>query len=279
MTTAAKDALERYRLGEPLGQGGQGRTYAATDARTGRQVAVKVIRLGGDGGWKPFDLFERECEVLRSLSHPGIPRYLDTFADEDAGKYYLVMELVSGRSLKQLLDERQLHSEAQLWNILHQTLEILEYLHGRRPPVIHRDIKPANLIRRTEGSLALVDFGGVRVALREEGGSTVVGTFGYMAPEQLHGLAMAATDIYALGMTIASLATGLEPEQIPRRGLRLNLDPLFPEGARQLVQLLGQMTEPDPEDRLGSAAAVLQRVQQIGEARPRSGHQIGRAHV
>jgi serine/threonine protein kinase len=103
-----------------------------------------------------------------------------------------------------------------------------------------------------------VDFGGVRDTFRAEGGSTVVGTFGYMAPEQLYGMALPATDLFALGMTIASLATGLEPEQIPRHGLRLDLEPLFPSGSGRLIELLQGMTEPDPERRFRDTTKVLE---------------------
>jgi serine/threonine protein kinase len=246
--------VKRYRLRQPLGRGGQGRTYRAEDTETGETVAVKVIELRGADSWKPFDLFERECKTLRSLDHSGIPRFLDTFAEEELGKYYLVMELVEGRSLGELLADGRLLSEAQLWNTLHQALEILAYLHDRHPPVIHRDIKPANLIRRPDARLALVDFGGVRVALREEGGSTVVGTFGYLAPEQLHGEATPATDIYGLGATLATLATGTEADKLPRKGLKVDLESAMPPSA--LRDLLSRMLEPDPGDRLASVAAV-----------------------
>lgn len=246
---------ERYELGEPLGQGGQGRTYRARDRETDRPVAVKVIQLGSaSGGWKSFDLFERECQVLRSLEHPAIPRYLDTFAIEEEGRYFLVMELVEGESLRALLLERQTLSEGQLWNLLHQALEILDYLHGRRPPVIHRDLKPANLIRRPDGRLALVDFGGVRVALQPEGGSTMIGTFGYMAPEQLHGEATPATDLYALGATLAALASGTEADKLPRQGLKVDLAAVLPDSL--LRALLSRLLEPDPTNRPASVAAV-----------------------
>jgi serine/threonine protein kinase len=257
MASGAQKA-DRYRLLQPLGRGGQGHTYRAEDQETGRVVAVKVVELRGAGSWKPFDLFERECKTLEALDNPGIPKYLDRFAEEDEGKYYLVMELVEGRSLRELLDDGQLHSEAQLWNLLHQALEILRYLHDLRPPVIHRDIKPANLIRRPDGRLALVDFGGVRVALREEGGSTVVGTFGYMAPEQLHGEATPATDIYGLGATLATLATGTEADKLPRKGLKVDLRHVMPSSA--LRDLLSRMLEPDPEQRLPDVASVQEAI-------------------
>jgi len=264
MTAQAKH--KRYELGAPLGHGGQGHTYRALDRETGQTVAVKVITLRGAESWKPFDLFERECKTLHALSHPGIPRYLDTYAEEDQGRYYLVMELVEGRSLRDRLAEGELLSEPQLWNILHQALEILGYLHGRRPPVIHRDLKPANLIQRPDGRLALVDFGGVRVALREEGGSTVVGTFGFMAPEQLHGEATPATDIYGLGATLATLATGVEADKLPRQGLKIDLAPVM--ATSRLRELVDRMLEPDPGQRLRSVDAVRAALSEVVVAPP-----------
>ena len=249
-----KDKQERYQLGEPIGHGGQGHTFRATDLVTGQVVAVKRLRLKGAESWKPFDLFERECEVLSTLDHPGIPDYLDNFADEEAGEFFLVMELVEGRTLDEMAHGGAHMEQAQLWNMLHQALEILGYLHGLNPPVIHRDVKPKNLILSPDNRLYLVDFGGVRVALREDGGSTMVGTFGFMAPEQLHGEATPATDIFGLGATLATLATGVEADRLPRKGLKIDLEEVMRDTPlRALLQL---MLEPDPADRPAGCAAV-----------------------
>jgi serine/threonine protein kinase len=247
-------SLADYELLESLGSGGQGRTFRGRQRAGGRAVAIKVLQLKGAEGWKPFDLFERECAVLKSLDHPSIPRFVASFADERAGKFYLVMDLVDGTTLQQVLRQRETQSEAQLWSIFHQALDILDYLHGRSPPVIHRDVKPANLIRRPDQRLALVDFGGVRLALRPDGGSTVIGTFGYMAPEQLHGEATAATDIFALAATIAALATGIEADKLPRRGLQVDLASVLSPG--KLQEVLSRMLAPDPAARLPNVRAV-----------------------
>jgi serine/threonine protein kinase len=246
-------SVNRYRRLESLGRGGQGHTFVAIDSDTGQRVALKEISLK-QSDWKTFDLFERECQVLRALDHSGIPRYLDAFAVEDEGRYVLVMELVEGSSLQQQLDEHHLFSEGELFLVLHQTLDILEYLHGLHPAVIHRDVKPANLVRRPDNRLALVDFGGVRRALAPEGGSTVIGTFGYMAPEQLHGEANPATDIYGLGATLAALACGKGADKLPRRGLAIDLELALPSGP--LRTLLSAMLCPEPQGRLSSVAAV-----------------------
>jgi serine/threonine protein kinase len=245
---------DRYRLGPQLGAGGQGRTFVAKDTGDGdRIVVVKQLRLGEGSSWKRFDLFEREVRVLRALDHHGIPAYLDNFESDPPGSFYLVMERAPGRTLAEI----GRFDEAALRSITVRALGILAYLHNFEPPVIHRDIKPANLLRTDDGRVSLVDFGGVRDALRVSGGSTVVGTFGYMAPEQLHGAATPATDIFGLGATIVALAGGVEPEDVPRRGLRMDLRKHLPRMSSAFVNMLENMTEPDPADRPQSARQAL----------------------
>lgn len=255
MTTPT--GLQRYQIMEALGAGSQGQTFRAVDRVTGQSVAIKVLQLKNLGGdWKPFDLFERECQVLRDLQHPAIPRYLDQFASDTTGEFFLVMELVDGEPLSRRFGRAGM-TEPELRALLLQALDILEYLHARHPPVVHRDIKPSNLIarpQRPDSPLALIDFGGVRLALQPDGGSTMIGTFGYMAPEQLHGEATPATDIYALGATLAALAAGTPAERLPRRGLTIDLAAVLPPSP--LRDVLAQMLAPEPAQRLPDAAAV-----------------------
>src|SRR5262249_48534800 len=220
-----------------------------------KRVAVKQLRLGGESGWKRFDLFERELRTLKALDHDGIPRFIAYF-EEPPGTHYIVMEKAPGATLHAIAKKVRFTDE-ELADVLGRTLELLAYLHGRRPPVIHRDVKPANLLRDADGKISLVDFGGVLEAIREEGGSTVVGTFGYMAPEQLHGAAGPATDLYGLGATIVALAGRIEPEKVPRKGLRMDLDRHLPGMAKPLLQLLKRMTDPDPEGRPEGAEQAL----------------------
>jgi serine/threonine protein kinase len=257
----ATTGLQRYSIMAPLGAGSQGHTYRAIDRDTGDEVAIKVLSLGGAREWKPFELFEREVEVLAGLRHPGIPRYRDSFASEASGDYFLVMDLVEGRTLAAELAkpdpfDRATSStgfdEARLRHVAAGILDILAYLHSRTPPIIHRDIKPANVIVDGSDRVHLVDFGGVRVAARPDGGSTMIGTLGYMAPEQLHGDASPAVDLYALGATLVALATGRPPDELPHVGLTLDLDPL--ELPASLRPLLGRLLEPDPRARLRTVA-------------------------
>jgi serine/threonine protein kinase len=251
----------RYRLGGKLGKGSQGEIFLARDEKSKEEVVVK--RLTPKGTWKSFELFEREAKVLSQLRHPGVPRHLATI-EEPPGTFNLVMQRAPGENLRDLAARRRL-SELELRDVLVRCLEILDYLHTRVPAVVHRDIKPSNIVRAPSGSCSLVDFGGVLDAARERGGSTIVGTFGYMAPEQLHGQATPATDIYALGATIVALAGGIEPEDVPRKGLRMDLDKHLPQLDAGFRAALTAMTDPEPDKRPQRAREV---VALLAKARP-----------
>ncbi len=259
--------LSRYQIMEQLGRGSQGQTFRAIDRVDNREVAIKVLRLGDIAEWKAYDLFERECAVLEELHFPGIPRYYDRFAHEDRGEFFLVMELISGTPLSERLGEGKSCTKQELEDILWRALDILGYLHARKPPLIHRDIKPSNLIRRPDDSLVLIDFGGVRAKLEPDGGSTMIGTFGYMAPEQLHGDATPATDLYALGATIAALAAGREADKLPRNRLAIDLPKLLSD--TPLRKILSGMLQPDPSLRFHSVAQVRSAWVQARGARPK----------
>jgi serine/threonine protein kinase len=262
----------RWRLGPALGKGAQAETFIARDekpAAGARATEVVVKRLTPRGTWKAFDLLEREAKVLGQLRHPAVPR-LHGLVEEPPGTFNIVMDRMPGENLRDLAARRRL-SAIELRDILVRLLEVLDYLHGRAPPVVHRDIKPSNIVRAPDGTIGLVDFGGVLDAARDRGGSTVVGTFGYMAPEQLHGQATAATDIYALGATIVALAGGIEPEDVPRKGLRMDLARHLPSLDPGLRAALEAMTDPEPDkrpQRSRDVIALLARGKPKGEAEP-----------
>lgn len=252
-TVGETESARRYQIMEPLGQGGQGSTFRGVDRDTGASVAIKVFTLKGAKSWKAFDRFEREMDTLAKLSHPGIPKYIDRYAYEASGDYFLVMDLVEGVPLSKHVEEPGLPTK-KVRAVLDQSLDVLAYLHGQRPALIHRDIKPANVLLRPDGTIALVDFGGVRQRAGTTEATTTVGTFGYMAPEQLHGEATPASDVYALGATVLALLTRKNPEDLPHRGLRFDFTAL--KLPAPFDRLLPMMLEPDPEERLPDVKSV-----------------------
>lgn len=251
----------RYTVVGTLGDGAQATTLEAEDgSAAGRRVAIKRFNVRGAESWKDVELAEREAHVLARLDDPGLPRYVEHF--EENGALYLVMEKIEGESVAARLKERGAMSEAETRTMLHELAAALEYLHERDVPIVHRDIKPTNVIRRRDGSFVLIDFGAVRDKLRPEGGSTVVGTFGYMAPEQFQGRALPASDVYAAGVTALAALTGKQPEDLPHRGLRIDvraaLRDVRPVVSEGFVRALDAMVEPDPDARPARITPLLE---------------------
>jgi ankyrin repeat protein len=255
---------ERYRITEILGQGGVGITYKAEDLKSGQQVALKALSLRRMGDWKVLELFEREARILAQLDHPAIPRYLDYFqvdTPEDRG-YYIAQQLAEGKSLAELVEIGWRTNESGVRRIATQILEILIYLHDLKPPVVHRDIKPQNLIWGKDGKISLVDFGAVQDTYRSTlaKGSTIVGTYAYMAPEQFRGQAVPATDLYGLGTTLLFLLTHRSPSDLPQERLKISFRSRI-QVSEGFADWLEKMLEPDVEDRFSSAKEALDALQ------------------
>lgn len=251
---------QRYRLLDILGQGAIGITYAAEDLQTGEQVALKAVSLRRMDDFKVLELFEREVRILAQLNHPSIPCYLDHFQVYKRRDrfFYLAQQLAEGKSLSALVEKGWRPDEKEVKHIAIQILEILIYLQQLTPPVIHRDIKPQNIIRHHDGKVFLVDFGAVQDVYHNTltGGCTVVGTYGYMAPEQFRGQAVLATDLYALGATLIYLLTQTAPADLPHRKLKIDFRPLV-QVSKQFADCLERTIEPVPEDRFVSAEEAL----------------------
>jgi hypothetical protein len=253
----------RYRLDERLGGSGLTRTWSAFDTTTDQPVILKELTFEHLDSWKAYELFERETEILQRLKHPHIPKYLASFQIPAQGSFkaYLVTEKVPGQSLAQWLKQGERPDIPQIKAWAEQLLEILIYLHGRVPPVIHRDMKPSNIMRDPEGKLWLIDFGAVQDILRPEGSSTVVGTFGYMAPEQFSGRTTPQSDLYSLGATLVHLLAGRPPSDLPQRELRLDYHAYVPTDP-ELIQWIDQLLAPMPEQRFASAHAALRALKE-----------------
>ena len=251
---------QHYQILSILGQGEIGVTYLAQELESDLKVAIKAICLQQLTDWKQMELFEREAQVLKTLNHPQIPRYIDYFTlDTDTNKtFYLVQEYVQGKSLSTLVEVGWRNSEKELKKIAEQILNILIYLHQLTPPIIHRDIKPENLILDENEEIYLVDFGAVQntyyTTLMK--GSTVVGTYGYMAPEQFQGSSMPQSDLYGLGATLLYLLTHCPPDDLPEDNLKIDVAACT-QVSKSLVAWLEKLLEPDFNDRFSSAKEAL----------------------
>lgn len=261
----------RYTILHKIGHGGSSITYAATDKETNELVAIKALTLTGLEDWKKIELFEREAKILQQLDYPAIPKYIDYFQVEtdDNVYFYIVQQLAPGQSLAELVDKGWIPDEQTVKNIAEQVLEILVYLQQLTPPVIHRDIKPQNIIYQPDtGKLFLVDFGAVRDTYHHTVmGSTVVGTYGYMAPEQFRGGAVLSTDLYGLGCTLLFLLTGKPPVDLPQKKLKINFRKAV-KIDRNFANWLNKLIEPNTKLRFPTAEAallVLQAKQSLSE--------------
>lgn len=265
---------DRYRIINILGEGNSGITYAAEDmTQPSLIVAIKVISVKQTQDWKVLALFEREAKVLEKLDRQGIPRYLNYFHIDTQSdrRFYIVQELAKGQSLAAWVEQGWRSDEITLKQIARQILAILVYLQRLDPPIVHRDIKPQNIIRHEDGSLYLVDFGAVRDTYYSTfmRGSTIVGTYGYMAPEQFLGQALPATDLYGLGATLLFLLTHRSPAELPQNGLSVDFRSTVGDRIQvsdAFADWLEKLLEPDVKDRFPSAEAALLALRQPAKA-------------
>lgn len=211
MLTTAKAG--RYELLGELGHGGMGVVYRAKDPLIGRTVALKTIRLSEEGtGLTHAQLVERfqiETRAAGLLAHPNIVVIYD--AGEAEGLCYIALEFVNGKSLQSLLDAGEKLTIPRLLHIMEQVCSALEYAHHHN--VVHRDIKPANIMLTAGDVVKITDFGTAKIM--EYGAakqSAVMGTPGYMSPEQIKGRAIdGRTDIFSLGVMLYEMTTGQRP--------------------------------------------------------------------
>ncbi|GAB4179184.1 MAG: hypothetical protein Fur006_12250 [Coleofasciculaceae cyanobacterium] len=259
----------RYEIQQRLGKKAGRQTLLARDLNTQELVVIKLLTFSSDFNWDDLKLFEREAQTLQSLTHPALPRYLDSFElDTPNGKgFAMVQSYIEAPSVEEHLKAGRTFSEGEIKQLAKALLEILTYLHGQKPPLIHRDIKPSNILLTNRsgnsvGQVYLVDFGSVQTLATQEGKTvTVVGTYGYMPPEQFGGRAVPASDLYSLGATLIALATRAHPADLPQKDMGIqftqlvSLNPAF-------ADWLTQMIEPSLDRRFTSAESALQALEQ-----------------
>jgi len=262
----------RYQLGEMIGTGGMADVYIAQDQRLSREVAVKILRsdLAKDPTF--VSRFRKEAKAAAGLNHPGIVAVYDSGEDPAP---YIVMELVSGHTLRELIHGGERLPLDRVLEIGAGILEALDYSHQRG--IVHRDIKPANIMITDKGDVKVMDFGIAR-AMDDLGATltstwNVVGTAQYLSPEQALGeVADAPTDIYSTGCLLYELLTGRPPFSgetpvsiayqhvsgalVPAR----QVQPDLPESVEVVLAVA---LAKKPEDRYASANAMWQDINKI----------------
>jgi eukaryotic-like serine/threonine-protein kinase len=261
--------LGPYEIGKPLGKGGMGSVYAATDTQTGQRVAIKALtpHLAAAEGFR--ERFEAEIESLKTLKHDGIVR-LYGYGEEDGVLFYS-MELVEGISLEDELKAGRRFTWREVSNIAIQLSLALKHAHDHG--IVHRDIKPANILLHGDERVKLADFGIARLfgttSLTTAGG--VLGTADYMSPEQAEGRPVTARcDQYSLGGVMYALLAGRPPfraKNLPQM-LQLqrfaNPEPVrryAPDTPEQLEQVIMQLLAKDPINRFPNTQVLSRHLQ------------------
>lgn len=269
----------RYRLDQVLSTSPRGGRFRGWDTRDDRPVVLKEHPLGAHVDPKRAELAEREARLQAQLHHPRIPAGLDSFV-AGAGRaraLWTVQALVEGQDIASECAARR-YTVPEVLELVAEALDILGWLHRLSPPVFHRDVKPANLIRGRDGHIHLVDFGAVRDALEAGGGSTVAGTFGFMAPEQFGGEAGPSTDVFGAGVTAIALLSRREPRELHDRSGRFAWEGAVVAPAPVLA-LLSRMVEPDPVRRASDAHALARECRTLADAMMSAAEPAGRRGV
>jgi beta-lactam-binding protein with PASTA domain/tRNA A-37 threonylcarbamoyl transferase component Bud32 len=199
----------RYRIVRKLGAGGMANVYLAEDEVLGRRVAIKILNDRHAGDDQFVERFRREAKNAASLSHPNIVSIYDR--GEAEGTYYIAMEYLDGRSLKELIVARGPAPVHLAIDYARQILAAIRFAH--RHGIVHRDIKPHNVLVDAEGRLKVTDFGIARAGVSQmtEAGS-IIGTAQYLSPEQAKGAPVDQTsDLYSVGVVLYELLTGVVP--------------------------------------------------------------------
>ena len=270
------ECLDHYRLDDLVARSGMASIFRATDLRTGGQFAIKVPHPEAECDVTFFERFQRESLICREMDHPSV---LKAVPEESPSRVYMVMEWVEGRLLREVLAQEGPLPPDRATRIALAICDALGHIHARG--VAHRDLKPENVMIDAQDRVKLIDFGiaakaGVR-RLTFGKLSDIMGTPEYISPEQVKGQrGDARSDLYALGIMLYEMLTGVTPFRGPNpfaiMNARLKTTPIpprkiLPELAPQLDAIVSRALERDPGDRYQSAlefAHDLEHQDQVG---------------
>ena len=289
-------SLGRYRILEQLGQGGAGIVYRAEDPRLGRSVAIKVLQEHALRDERAASRFRQEARSLSRLLHPNIATLFDF--DSHEGCDFIVLEYVAGETLAQTLTHGPV-PESRARAIAVEVADALQFAHEEG--IVHRDLKPGNIILTPRGRAKVLDFGLARLLQDEDRADTptesgagsrsdsgmLIGTFPYMAPEQVTGAAVdARTDIYALGAVLYEMVSGSRPflgGEIARLLYQIAhekpkpLRAVAPGASAQMERVVMQCLEKDPAMRFPTAAQLAAALREHESSAVASDTQAGAA--
>ena len=259
----------RYELLELIGKGGMAVVYRALDRRTGRSVAVKILRPEYNQDEEFSSRFKREAEAASKMSHSNIVNLLDVGQDDNIR--YLVMEYVRGRTLKEVIQKKGALSPSVSAQIAIRILAALQHAH--RNGIIHRDIKPQNILVHADGHIKVADFGIARVAGTNtiSKSDSVMGSVFYFSPEQAKGTDVTvASDLYSVGVVMYEMLSGQIPfdgetpvavamQHVSAKARPIHdINPAVPAALERVVE---KAMEKRPENRYQSALEMAQDIQ------------------
>lgn len=245
----------KYEILRKIGQGGMSVVYLAMDTHLNKQWAVKEIRKKGNGKDDVVivNSLLAEANMMKKLDHPSLPRIVDII--DNGETIFVVMDYIEGESLDKILLEYGAQPEELVIAWAKQLCDVLSYLHSQKPPIIYRDMKPANIMLKPEGNIKIIDFGIAREYKEQSlADTTVLGTKGYAPPEQYSGQTDARSDIFALGMTMHHLLTGIDPRGGEKYVLVRMWNPELSEGIEIIID---KCVQPAAENRYQNCSDLL----------------------
>lgn len=263
MNTVSNLIAGKYELIKSLGEGAFGKADLVQDQQGNEYAVKKLTFFSSSSGEMAIAKrkFHDEVKILQKLNHPQIPKFVDY--QEENQELYLVQQYIDGETLRAKLDGQKKFSIEEADYFLREILNILDYIHKQW--IIHRDIKPDNIMIDNDGKLFLIDFGAAKEIIpnstKLQAPGTIIHTPGYAPSEQSKGFANFHSDIYALGMTIIELITGLKPDDFGN-----DWDNKIQIG-NELKNVLCKMIDQENHKRYQSASDVIHDLQKQNSAK------------